>query len=265
MKKYFAIAKTAFKAQIVYRFDVAMTALGTLWKLLFAWILWGAIFQGQESVSGFDFGGMLGYYLVVSFLSSMDQSSGVSFELNERIRGGTFSKFMVLPASPQLQFMAQSLGASFYYALFALLAALLGALLFQIRMGFGAEPAALLCAFCLSALGLVFMVSYHFFVGLLAFKFQEINFFLHLQGNLIALATGAMLPLSLLPKTVLELLNLLPFSQVGYLPAMLLTGRAGLGEGLKGLLVLVLWTAAFLAANRLLYERLRVQYDGVGI
>ncbi|MDR3085568.1 MAG: ABC-2 family transporter protein [Christensenellaceae bacterium] len=265
MKKYLVIAQTAFKAQIVYRFDVGMTALATLWKLLFAWILWGAIFEGRQSVSGFSFQTMLAYYLVVSFLSSMDLSSGVSFELSNRIRGGTFSKFMVLPASPQLQFLAQSLGSSAYYALFALLAALGCALLFRIRAGFSAGPAEILCALCLAILGLIFMVSYHYCIGLLTFKFQEISFFLHMQGNLIAFATGAMLPLTLLPKPVLDLLSALPFPHVGYLPAMLLTGQAGLVEGLKGFVVLLLWTAGLMAANRLLYERLRVQYDGVGI
>jgi ABC-2 type transport system permease protein len=74
-------------------------------------------------------------------------------------------------------------------------------------------------------LGLLFMAAYHYFIGILNFKFLEINFFLHVQASILAFATGGMIPLSLLPGGVLSVLRLLPFTHVVYTPAMLLTGQ----------------------------------------
>ncbi len=265
MRKYIAVAKILFKAQIVYRFDVAMTALATIGKVLFAWILWGTVFSGRETVGGFTFQAMLLYYLVSSLLASLDMSSGVSGEVSGLIRAGTFSRFMVIPSSPQLHFLAQNFGAVGYYAIFAVLATLLSCFVFGVQMEFSHDVWTLLCAIVMIPLGLVFMVSYQFFIGVLAFKFQDISVFWYLQRNVIALITGALFPLSFLPDTVQYVLRFLPFTYVTYTPAMLINGRLGWQQGIFGLLVLAVWTTGMLLIGNATYRRLRVMYDGVGV
>ncbi len=264
-RKYWAVATVLFKAQLIYRFDVAMTALATVGRVLFAWILWGAIFSGRDTVGGFTFQAMLSYYLVSSFLATLEMSSGVSSEVSARIREGTFSRFMVIPTHPLPHFVAQNFGAAAYYAVFAVLATVLSGVLFGVRLTLWQSAGSLLCALAMIPLGLVFMVSYQFFIGVLAFKFQDIGFFWHLQSNVIAFATGTLFPLTLLPVPVISALRLLPFHYVTYMPAMLLTGQATAREGLFGLAVLAVWSAAMLVISRSTYHRLRVKYEGVGI
>ncbi|MDR3121273.1 MAG: ABC-2 family transporter protein [Clostridiales bacterium] len=274
MKKYLAIAKTLFKAQIVYRFDVLMTALGTVWRVVFAWILWGAVFAAPAAASGaaasltiggFTFQEMLGYYVVASFLASLDLSGGVSGEVSTRVRDGSFSKYMVIPASPQFHFLAQNLGASAYYAAFSVAVACACAFFFRVQPVHANSPAQLLLALLILLPGLAFMVCYHFFVGILAFKFQDVGFFLHVQGNLIEFATGAIVPLALLPEGAMAVIRFLPFPYVTYMPAMLICGRAGVAEGLFGLAVVAVWLAVILFVNRCTYRRLRIKFDGVGV
>ena len=265
MRKYIAVAKILFKAQIVYRFDVAMTALATVGRVLFAWILWGTVFSGRETVGGFTFGGMLSYYLISSFLTSLEMSSGVSGEVSSRIRGGTFSRFMVIPSSPQLHFMAQNFGSVGYYAVFAIIATVSSGLLFGVNLSLTRDIWSMLCAILMIPLGLVFMVSYQFFFGVLTFKFQDTGFFWHLQGNIIAFITGTIFPLSLLPSGVLSVLKYLPFTYITYTPAMLITSQAGVQEGLFGLMILAAWTAGMALVSKETYQRLRVKYDGVGV
>ena len=43
-RKYLEVFRWSFKMQIVWRFDVAMTMLATVVRILTAWVLWGAIF-----------------------------------------------------------------------------------------------------------------------------------------------------------------------------------------------------------------------------
>ena len=109
------------------------------------------------------------------------------------------------------------------------------------------------------------MAGYHYLIGILAFKFGDIGFFLHVQGSIIAFATGSMIPLSLLPDAVVGILRFLPFAHVIFTPAMLLTGQISVGDGLLGLSVLVAWALIIVIVGQLVYKKLRIKYEGVGI
>jgi ABC-2 type transport system permease protein len=81
MKKYMEVAKVLFKAQLAWRFDIAFNMLFTVTKILFAYILWGAVFGERMEVAGFTFDAMLSYYIISSFISQMEMSDGVSGEI----------------------------------------------------------------------------------------------------------------------------------------------------------------------------------------
>ena len=265
MKKYRAVFRWSFKMQIVWRFDVAMTVLATVGRIVAAWILWRAIFAGEARVGGFTFDAMLSYYIASSFLASLDMSRQISGEVSYLIKDGGFSKHMVTPMNPFGFFGSMIAGESAFHLTFSLLAAALCAALLHIRIALAPDAARLLLGGGMVLMGLVCMAAYHYCVGILAFKFVEIGFFLHVQGCLLEFATGALVPLSLLPRAIAGALRFLPFTHVVFTPAMLLTGQAGLGEGLFGLAVLAAWTAALVFGGQALYTRLRTRYEGVGI
>lgn len=259
------VAKTYFKTQVVYRFDVIMTAVATIGRVLFATILWGAIFQNRTLVSGFTYQGMISYYLAASFLTSLDVSASVSREVSSHIRGGTFSVYMVLPFHPLNWFMAKTLGTSAYYGFFSAIGALTAMVFFSINPLNSLDPLALVSALLMVLLSLTFMSAYQFFIGLLAFKFQDISFFLHVQEAVLSLLTGSLFPLSLLPAGIGTFFSFLPFSHVAYTPAMLLTGALPWQQGVKGLAVLSVWTLSIIILCKRAYSRYRILYDGVGI
>ena len=251
--------------QLVWRFDVAMTMVATVGRILAAWILWRAVFAGNTLVGGFSFHAMLSYYLVASFLASLDMSRQISGEVSALIKNGGFSKHMVTPVNPFGFFGYMIAGEAAFHLGFSLLAAALCALLFRIDITLSPDIAHLLLGGCTALVGLVFMAGYHYCIGILAFRFVDINFFLHVQESLIAFATGTLVPLSLLPGGVARALRFLPFPHVAFTPAMLLTGQMGVGEGLQGLLILLVWTAAVLCIGQWGYRRLRLRFEGVGI
>lgn len=100
MRKYLEVFHWSFKMQIVWRFDVAMTIIATIGRIVAAWILWSAIFAERDLVGGFTFGSMLSYYIVSSFLSTLDMSDQISGEVSYLIKDGGFSKHMVMPMNP---------------------------------------------------------------------------------------------------------------------------------------------------------------------
>lgn len=262
--KYAAILSTYWKAQITWRFDVMMSVILTVSRILLAYILWGAIFEGNETVAGMTFQQILTYYIVVSFLRELDMSSGTCEEFAHRIRSGLFSAYLVRPVSAQGHFFAQSAGVSLFYGMFQLMAAILWVLVFRVEFAFGASPLALLGAFSMALLGLMCMASMNFLISVLAFPFGDVQTFNMIKDHLMNLMTGALVPLALMPAGVVSAMRHLPFYYVAYLPSMVVLGK-GTGEIARGLATLALWTAVFAVLGRVLYAKYRKKYDGVGI
>jgi ABC-2 type transport system permease protein len=265
MKKYWAVFRWSFKMQIIWRFDVALTMMTTTGRIVAAWILWSAIFAGKAAVGGFTFESMLSYSVVGAFLASLDMSRQIGFEVSDLIKNGGFSKHMVTPMHPLGFFGAMIAGESSFHLAFSCLAAALCAWLFQMHIALATDAARLALGGGMALLGLVFMAQYQHFIGTLAFRFIDIGFVLHAQGSLLAFATGAMVPLSLLPPAVGDALSLLPFPHIVFTPAMLLTGQMGAEEALFGLAVLLVWVGLMGCIGHISYHRLRTQYEGVGI
>ncbi len=264
MNKYFEISKINYKSQLAFRFDIAVNVIFTVAKILFAYLLWKGIFADQSLIAGFTFDAMLSYYIIHSFLTQLDMSDQISNEISTKIRAGTFSKYMVVPVNIQGYFMAQSAGASVFYLIFNLFAAVVWIFVFGIHFTFTADPFILLSALLMVLLGLIFMLQLNYFLGLLTLKFQDIYLFLMIKNNLLAFVAGTLIPLVLLPEPVIRVLRYLPFYYVSYLPSMLLIGRNREELGF-GFVIILFWLLFFAVINKITYERLRVKYDGVGI
>jgi len=265
MRKYLEVFRWSFKMQLVWRFDVSMTVVATIGRIIAAWILWSAIFAGKETVSGFTFTAMLSYYIIGSFLASLDMSNQISGEVSYLIKDGGFSKHMVTPMNPFGFFAYMIAGESAFHLMFSLVSAAVCTFLLQIKIIITPDVATLIIAGIIVLLGLTFMAGYHYFIGILAFKFGDISFFLHVQSSIISFATGVLVPLSLLPGRVVRILCFLPFTHVVFTPAMLLTGQADISYGLFALTVLAGWVAVILLTGQAAYKKLRIKYEGVGI
>jgi len=264
LKKYLEVFRMSFKMQIIWRFDVAMTTVATIGRILAAWILWSAIYASRETVGGLSFNAMLSYYIVSSFLTSLDMSNQISGELSYIIRDGQFSKHMVTPMNPQGFFGMMVAGESAFHLFFSFAAVVVCTLLFQINLSITANPWQIVYVIVMILTGLLCMISFNYLLGILAFKFQNVDGFLHVKGNLISLATGIYIPLTLLPENMAKVMRFLPFYYVTYQPSMILVSQ-GDPDIWAGFIILSCWTAAFLIITHLSYQHLRVKYDGVGI
>ena len=120
IRKYLEIARVYLKTQLVWRADVAFNMIFTVSRILFAYLLWRIIFAEHEMIAGFTFHGMLSYYIINSFLTQIEMSSGISEEMSERIRNGTFTKYIVIPVSIEGYFVAMEIGVVAFYLLFDL-------------------------------------------------------------------------------------------------------------------------------------------------
>ncbi|MDF2885961.1 MAG: transporter permease [Lacrimispora sp.] len=264
MRKYLEIVKIYIKTQIAWRGDFIIQILFTLTKIVFASLLWGTIFAGRDKVTGFTINSMMSYYIISSFLTQLDMSSKVSREISQRIRNGTFSKYMIIPINIQGYFIAMEMGVVFFNLFIYFITSVLWIFIFRIRFVFVSDPVVLAGAVILIILGLFFMAQLNYYLGLLTLKYEEIETFLMIKDNLVAFVTGSIIPLTLLPEGIVLVMKAFPFYYVTYLPSMLFIGRIK-GELGMGLLVLSCWCVVLQAVIHATWQNYRVKYDGVGI
>lgn len=264
MRKYLQVTSVYLRSELVWRTDTFMTMVFSITKIIFAYLLWGAIFSGKSQIGGFTLQGMLSYYIISSFLAQLDKSAKVSLELNTSIRNGTFSKYMVMPIRLQTYFLSMELGSIIFYLGFDLVSTLVWIVVFRIQFVFTSDPIMIAAAVLMIVIGLYFMLQLNIYLGILSLRYQEIGTFLMIKNNLIALVTGGIVPLILFPQSVLRVFQYLPFYYVTYLPSMLLTGNCE-SEVYRGILIIAIWAIIFRVLNEFVYQKYRIQFDGAGI
>lgn len=264
MRKYLEVAKIYLKQQLIWRADTVFQLIILVTKILFAYLLWGAIYGNKQEVAGFTFSAMLSYYIISSFLSIIDTSGEIGQDISGRIRNGTFSSYMILPMGSLRFYIARQFGTTVFYGVCILGALALWMVLFPVGFVMTGSWQILLAVLILVGIGMLFMVQLNYFLGILTFRFQEISTFLMIKDNLIALITGALIPLVLLPEGMIIVMKFFPFYYVTYLPSMALIGKCQ-DEVFTGIVVLTAWSLCFALLNRVFFGRYRIKYDGVGI
>jgi ABC-type uncharacterized transport system, permease component len=264
MRKYLEIASIYLKTQLAWKADAISSIIFTITKIIFAYLIWGIIFDGREMVSGFTFHSMLSYYIISSFLTQIDISGGISREISYKIRNGTFSKYMVIPVQIEKYFIAMEAGSICFYLVADFIAAVAWVFIFRIRFVITGSILLILSAVVMILLGLLFMIKLNFYLGILTLKYQEISTFLIIKDNLVSLITGSIIPLALLPDYVVGFMKIFPFYYITYLPSMLLIGRCG-EEALRGIILLLVWCIGLDVISRKTYQKYRLKFDGVGI
>ena len=115
LEKYLEISKIYMKTQLAWRGDVLFNMFFTIARIIFAYLLWGIVFQNHEMVGQFTFHGMLSYYIIHSFLSQLEMSDGISAEIHDRIRNGTFSKYIVIAVGVDALILLRQLYGYLYF------------------------------------------------------------------------------------------------------------------------------------------------------
>jgi ABC-type uncharacterized transport system, permease component len=264
MRKYLEVLKLQFKLEMSFRLDIFFGMLFTVLRVLFAMIVWPAVFGEQTEIGGFTLPMMLSFYVLTSFIAGLDSSEGIAWEISHRVRQGTFTKFLIIPADTETYLQAQTFGVSALYVFLSFLVSVIWVVLFQIPIVITGNIHTVFAALGMVVLGLAVLNQINFLIGIMAFKFLDISTFLMLKNNMVAFLTGTLLPLSLLPVWLQNGMRFFPFYYVNNLPAMLLIGCSE-DEILTGYLVLLCWCLGLFVLNRGAFKVLRKKYDGVGV
>ena len=265
LSKYRHAFLVGLQSNLVYRWNFAIRALFSLFHLSVIFILWGAAFQGKTQIGNFDLGQTMTYFIMILMLQFFIGAFSEDFQISEEIRNGLINQFLLKPINYFLYRISIFCAARLVSGLLALLPLLIILVLLKQHISLPTEPWRLLLglpAMAMSAL-IQFTIAYCF--GLLTFWFLEIQSFIILSFAIETLLGGQVFPLDLLPKTLYEISQYLPYYYQMYFPVAIFTGRiAEPMQALVGLGIQAFWVVALLGCATLLWKRGLRRHTAVG-
>lgn len=256
MRKYAYTLGLGIKETMAYRADFWLSILSAVFPILIQVFMWKALYGGTEGGTLFNrtYAQMMAYSVSASLLWRL-LKTGFEYEINEDIKNGGLSKYVIRPIAYLPYRLSCFLGQKIAVLLSGL--ALIALALAGVGLYFHTAPVAwqgalLFVPALLGALVLNFLIF--FCVGMWAFWLSEIGFLFEAVRIVIVVLSGGIFPLDIFGDTVCGILKYLPFNYAVGFPVDVLVGTTTGADVWTGLALQVFWIAAVLFISRGLWN-----------
>ena len=221
LRKYYAVARNAFRQATAYRLDAVTTLLSSVVFLVLYYAVWSAI-DASGSIEG-GLGQVMTYLVAGQIVSNAAFLQTEQF-IGYRVRKGTIVNELKRPLSLISHVYFHELGWVVFNSLTkALPVAVLGIIFFDIQPP-GLLQGLYFLASTFLAFNLVFLLAYT--NSMLVF-WTKVDWSLRMMRNTVTnLFSGVLFPLYLLPGSLEGIFNVLPFRAMADAPIQIFTGQA---------------------------------------
>jgi ABC-2 type transport system permease protein len=263
---WWVILRIAMEERFVYRGDFALGTLMRFLPIITQIFLWTAIFQasGRSEIADYTRDTIIAYYMLTMISRAFSSMPGLCSGIALQVRDGEIKKFLIQPVD-MLGFLL--LGRVAHKATYYTIAVVPFVFVFFLCRGFfpGWPEAPVFIAFCLSLfMGFLLGFFIEASLGLVAFWFLEVSSLVFIYNLLSFFLSGHMFPLDLLPDWAIDIVNVLPFQYLAYMPAAIFLGKIPEEELWTSLAIEACWLLAFVALARFMFERGVQRYSGFG-
>lgn len=223
MKKYRAILKNTFIEEFGFRGNFIADVVGSLVFITVIYFLWQAIYANTSStIKGLTFeDAFLSLALAICFTKTFTTNS--DFAMYFEILPGDIIVKMTKPAEYQLMLLAERTGTALKKMIFITLPTLiLITVIFGIHIDLGIN----VIFFTFSIMmGFIIAFCCDFIVGSLVFFTESVWGLSVLKDTCIQLFSGVLVPVKLLPSSIIAIGTVLPFKSIYNDPVQILINR----------------------------------------
>ncbi|MGE4618240.1 MAG: ABC-2 family transporter protein [Planctomycetota bacterium] len=265
---FFHLVALEAKKLMSYRVDFWVTMVVNLGvNLIILWALWSAIFaeSGAEIIGGWDFPGILSYGVLVFLTGRIVRGGDLQMAIATEIYDGALSRFLLYPRHYTFIKYAQQIGHVMPDLFQSILMGIIAIPLLGLSTTASVTPMTIAMAIP------TIMVAHllFFLMGLIpqyvAFWADNVWSLSVMLRFVTMLLGGAMLPLSLYPDPVQNILQNLPFVYLFEFPTFVLMGKVEPAQWITGIGTCLLWCIIIGAMGIPVWRRGDLRYTGVGI
>jgi ABC-2 type transport system permease protein len=263
MGKFSGIFKASIKNSIAYKFEMAITVLVAPASILVSYFLWKAIFAYSqvEYIGGYNFHQLITYF-IFGWIVGIVTWTNVPDDLSHIIRYGQISKNLLKPMNFLLYYFFMDIGSrAFAMLVEAIPILIITFVFFKVQFSLSAFP------FFILSLTLAFILNFLIaaLVGMTAFWFVRNRGILKLKRVIVHFISGAVLPITFFPVWFQNLSVMLPFQYLVSVPINFWLGTYGFNEGLKLLIINVVWIIIFYILCVYVWNKAIKRVTSVGI
>lgn len=260
-----AVALSTYKEWAAYKSHMMLTILLTPLNILVQYFIWKSVYQNQTTLSGLTFNQMVQYFIVSSIIGLITFDFA-EWNLQMLISSGKLTTFLLRPINHMKFAFYQKIGHR------------------MLSLWVEVIPVFIICTYiikvklqtpnliwALISISLSFCISFiiNYSIGILAFWFTNNSGIRMAIGLVSSISAGALFPLVLFPKVVQNILFILPFQYMIYVPTRVYLGSYQLGDITMPVQMLVLVQFGVLIMvyllSRLLWKFGARRFMGVGV
>lgn len=232
-----AALKNGFQDATAYRIEFLFEVLGSaLVPAAIQWVLWYAMFiiGGAHEISGMNYHDMV-HYTWISVLFSQIRGGDHDFELQDMIRSGQLSNYLLRPVGVVEFVYIRGLAPKLFIASVCM------ALGFGLEILLGYSPIRIFGAMVLAIIGNMIHYQIGAALSTVAFLWEEAFSILMVKNMVVSLLSGELIPLNLFPASMQWVWKSTPFYLYVYGPTQYALGHWSHEELFRQLGIGMLW------------------------
>lgn len=261
MRKYLSIFIITLQEAFSYRLNFVMWRVRQVFVFLIPFFIWRAVLGSSDDIYGYNFERIMTYLFGTTVLRSLVMGSR-TVDLGWMINSGYLTITLLKPVKNFSFMFVRDLGDKLYNLSFIAFEIPLMLWLFRPPVFLQSDPVTILLAICSVILAIYIYFYINILFGSIAFWSRDVwapRFFLMV---ILEFATGAMLPLDMLPSWLQSVIGVTPFPHLLYTPLKVYLGE--LPSPLVSLSMQVMWvTILYLLAKYVWREGLK-RYEAEG-
>jgi len=237
-----AALKNGLQDATAYRWEFLFEILGSaIVPAAIQWILWYALFEigGAKSIAGMTYHDLL-TYTGISLLFTQVRGGDHDFELQEMIRSGQLSNYLLRPVGIVEFIYIRGVSSRIFIASLCLAAGLFTCLFLDL------SPWRILGGMFLAVIGNIIHYQIGAILSTTAFLWEEAYSLLMVKNMIVSVLSGELIPLNLFPTQLEWIWKSTPFYLYVFGPTQYALGRWSTWEychqlGIATMWVLMLW------------------------
>ena len=249
MKKYLYLIKTSFINTLDYRQELVTNFVISILIFASMAIFWRAVFVDHDELKGFNFTGIIQYYIFLSILLDIVDTQ-FAFKFIKEILNGHVTNLLLKPVNIKQWLFVRELGQILPLLLIKLV---VFGIFFEIFIGhFEIQVINLLGALLVLPISFAINANIYFILGCIAFWLGEIKGLLYGIRRVIMFISGGLIPMVFFPDMLQNIVTYLPFKYVFQFPLEIFTEGVSVDK-LPNLIVMLVWLVVLsILSNRFL-------------
>jgi len=262
MKKYLAVLKNSFQANLIYRFNFFFYFLSQFISFGILFYIWTSIYYQGGKIGSYELADMIFYYLGAIFIGVVAKGMDVAWQIGDEIRMGQLNAFLLTPINYFWRKFFSFFGGMVFRSFVASLLFITGLYFLAEKFNFQFSLAKISSFLFLVFLSYLLNWLIFYIVGISTFWFGfvwALNYSVQVTANFLE---GGLIPLDLLPSWLNMLNNFLPFKYIIFVPVSIFTGRLEITWSI--FIIPLVWVLFLYLLAKLLFKVGLKKYEGFG-